>query len=507
MRIQEWNSKKILTVLQKILVLLQKKTGEKYKIIPIPDTYRNIWGVFVGYWVVSSKKKVFRFNIKLATADQANFVSVDRFKNGITDVKPVITLSLEGFGIGKIFYSLVDFMKVINVADALKQESEDCEDKRIREANWTPQPDKTATGKSNLIGLTANFIGENPSWIPQLSSGNFETTKLVKELKAYLTAHRFNLTGYGPPRLLTSVQRAISLFDDFGGKSVAANVPVTKTFKGQPETPVAVAPPPPVAAAFQGIINALALRQDPTKVISDFRQTISDMLTVADYPYRGACAYGLGGTGKSYHWKEVVKELGLIAGIGYREFGGKVAGSIQQLQESLYNARNIPLVIFDDCDDIFSSPDRRNLMKQAMQDDGACKVFVSEKITDEETNEKVSAGAYEIDSHYVFVTNKDPTEFEQALKRRIAVFSFDFNNEEMAEIIRAGFSRAAPEFEVSDTEKETILQTMMATIGQKGGIQRLEFGTFKKILILYSIAKANGQDTTAAIITGIRRAA
>jgi hypothetical protein len=180
---------------------------------------------------------------------------------------------------------------------------------------------------------------------------------------------------------------------------------------------------------------------------------------------------------------------------------------MQQLQESLFNARNIPLVIFDDCDDIFSSPDRRNVMKQAMQDDGACKIFVSEKITDDETQEKVQPGAYEIDSHYVFVTNKDPTEFEQALKRRIAVFSFDFNTEEMAEIIRAGFTRAAPEFDVSDAEKENILQIMLASIGQKGGIQRLEFGTFKKILILYGIAKANGQDTTAAIITGIRRAA
>jgi hypothetical protein len=398
-------------------------------------------------------------------------------------------------------------MKVLNAADALKQESEDYEVKRVRETNWTPQPDKTATGKSNLTGMAANFLGENPSWASSIRSGSFDTAGLVRELKKYFAAQGVPLAGYGTARILKPVQQAIQQFDDFGGRTAATNIPIAKVFKGQPEAPVAVAPPPPVAAAFQDIISALASRQDPTKGISDFRQTISDMLTVADYPYRGACAYGVGGTGKSYHWKEVVKELGLTAGIGYREFGGKVAGNIQQLQESLYNARNSPLVIFDDCDDIFSSPDRRNLMKQAMQDDGACKIFVTEKITDEETTEKVAPGAYELDSHFVFVTNKDPTEFEQALKRRIAVFSFDFNNEEMAEIIRAGFSRAAPEFDVSDKEKENILQTMMATIGQKGGIQRIEFGTFKKVLMLYGIAKASGQDTTAAIITGIRRAA
>jgi hypothetical protein len=42
-RLTEWNSKKILMVLRKVLVLLQKKTGEKYTIISISDTYRNVF--------------------------------------------------------------------------------------------------------------------------------------------------------------------------------------------------------------------------------------------------------------------------------------------------------------------------------------------------------------------------------------------------------------------------------------------------------------------------------
>jgi hypothetical protein len=507
MRIQEWNSKKILTVLQKVLILLQKKTGEKYKIIPVPDTYRNVWGVFIGYWVVSSKKKVFRFNIKLATADQANFVSVDRFKNGITDVKPLITLSLEGFGIGKIFYSLVDFMKVLNAADALKQEGEDCEDKRVREAKWTPQPDKTAAGKSNLTGLTANFIGENPSWIPQLSSGNFDTTKLVKDLKAYLVAHNFNITGYGPPRLLTSVQRAISVFDDFGGKSAAVNVPVAKTYKGQPEAPVAVAPPPPVAAAFQDIITALQTRDDPQTVIENFKIDIRNMLTVADYPFRGVCAFDeVGGTGKTYHANSVIRELGLTEGIGFRKFGGKVAKDGVMVQGVIYNTRNIPLVIFDDCDDIFSAADRRNIMKQAMQDDGQGKVFITDtKITDEETQDKILPGAYEVDSHYVFLTNKNPADYESALKRRIAIHDFNFTNEGMASIIRSSFNRVAPDFDIPDQKKEELLQILLATVGQQGGLKKLVYGTFKKILIYAALAEEQGIDFRKAVIAGIRK--
>ena len=468
--------KKIVAVLRKLLIILQKNTGERYDLIGIPETYRNSWGRFLGYYVVSSKKKVFRFNIRLDKADQAQIISVDRWKTGFEN-KPISTMSCEGFGISKIFFSLVDFVSIINPVNTLNQIGESV---IIKEEKWTPQPEKVGTA-FNLIGISANFLGENHSWAAAVKSGNFDTAALAKALKKYFIDKGVPIAGYGTNRLLKPLRKAIEVFDDLGGDSAASNIPVSKVFKGIPETPVKTQAPPPVAAAFQNLINAITSREDPDTIINDYKQTITDMLTVSDYPFRGACAFGLGGTGKSYHWKEIVKQLGLTEGIGYKEIGGKSAKDIQQLQEVLYNTRNVPLVIFDDCDDIFSSPDRRNIMKQAMQDDGACKIFVSEKISDEETGEKVPTGAYEINSHYVFVTNKDPREQEQALKRRIACFCFDFNTEEMSKIIRSNFSHAAPEFDVSNDEKEYILQCMTATIGYQGGLKEIEFGTFNKI--------------------------
>jgi hypothetical protein len=501
-RFTEWNSGKIALILKKVLVILQKKTGEKYKLIGIPDTYRNAWGRFLGYWVVSSKKKVFRFNIRLEKADQAQIMSIDRWKTGFED-KPVATMSCEGFGIGKIFYSLVDFAKIINPIDALHS----FEESVVREKTWSPQPEKTETGKSNLTGISANFLGENPTWVSAINSGSFDTAGLVKVLKSYFTAHGVNLTGYGVQRILKPIHLAILMFDDFGGKTTAANIPIAKVFKGVPEIPVEIPPPPPVATAFQDIIDALQTRDDPAAVIENFKIDIRNMLTVADYPFRGVCAFDdVGGTGKTYHTDMVIKELGLTEGIGFRKFGGKVAKDPSAIQSVIYNARNIPLVIFDDCDDIFSMPDRRNIMKQAMQDDGQAKVFITAaNVVDEETGDKVPLGAYEVDTHYVFLTNKNPAEQEPALKRRIAVHDFNFSSEEMASIIRSSFDRVAPDFDIPDQKKENLLQILLATIGQTGGLKRLVYGTFKKILIYAALAEDQGIDFRKAVIAGIRK--
>jgi hypothetical protein len=176
------------------------------------------------------------------------------------------------------------------------------------------------------------------------------------------------------------------------------------------------------------------------------------------------------------------------------------------IQSIIYNARNIPLVIFDDCDDIFSAADRRNIMKQAMQDDGQAKVFITAtNITDEETQDKVPPGAYEVDSHYVFLTNKNPADYESALKRRIAVHDFNFTNEGMASIIRSSFNRVVPDFDIPDQKKEDFLQILLATVGQQGGLKKLVYGTFKKILIYTALAEEQGIDFRKAVITGIRK--
>jgi hypothetical protein len=54
-------------------------------------------------------------------------------------------MSCEGFGISKIFYDLVDFAKILNPLDSLKQ---DLDESTIREEKWMPQPEKTADGKT-----------------------------------------------------------------------------------------------------------------------------------------------------------------------------------------------------------------------------------------------------------------------------------------------------------------------------------------------------------------------
>jgi hypothetical protein len=414
-RLREWNANKILLVINKLCKLLQRKIGEKYTLIPTPDMYRNVWGRFLGYWIISNKKKVFRFNIRLEKADQANIVSVDRFITGIGESKPIATLSLEGFGIGKIFFSLVDFMLPLNPRKTLQQESAEISEMlegyglytsrgHIEEAKWTPQPAKTPAGKSNLVGLTANFLGENPSWIASLASGSFEALKLAKEIKEYLIKNDFNVTGYGAPKFFAALKKAIIFFDDLGGQKAADNLPVAKVYKGVPDKPLAVQPPAVVSKALTAMQQAVLDAVPASETIADFKETVKDMINQPQYTKGGACAYGRGGTGKSETVKQIVREEGLTEGLGYVWITGKVDGS-GGLLSTLFNNRFVPLVVFDDCDNIFNTDSMKNIMKGVLQD---MKVYITSKnsnIRDIETDEPVepSKTGYALESHYLFI--------------------------------------------------------------------------------------------------------
>jgi hypothetical protein len=510
-RLVEWNSKKIVQVLKKILVILQKKTGEKYKLIGIPDTYRNTWGTFLGYWVVSSKKKVFRFNIQLAAADQANFVSVDRFKNGITDEKPLLTLSLEGFGISKIFYSLVDFVKVINVADLLKQEAEDGEDKRIRETKWTPQPEKTDGGKINFISLAANFLGENPTWAASIKSGNFDTGVLAKDLKKYYTAHSAPIAGYGVERLLKPVQKAITLFDDFGGTNAAAKIPIAKTFKGQPEVPIAIAPPIALSKKAQEINDLFSAHKTPEEIYTDFETDVKLMLSTRT-PYCGVIAYGPGGTGKTYHAEKVAREEGLSEGVGYHLEGAKI-GDADELIRILYENREVPLIIFDDADQVFGggkNSGKENILKHAL-DSANPYVQVSARNIKDSTGENIEIGKYSIESKFVICTNLGLEDIgkSDAILTRCKAYNFAFTNEEMKKLLKSRFFVLAQELEADGSENldmqdcEYILDILQALIDGKK-LERFSFRLLKNVLFSYVLAKLQGLDRTKAVVFAVR---
>jgi hypothetical protein len=502
-RLAEWNSGKITLVLKKILVLLQKKTGEKYKLIGIPDTYHNVWGRFLGYWVVSNKKKVFRFNIRLEKADQAQIVSVDRWKTGF-EGKPISTMSCEGFGIGKIFYSLVDFVKILNPIDSLQISNESI----VREAKWTPQPEKTDMGKANITGIAANFLGENPSWISSISSGNFDTSGLIKALKPYYTSHGVPITGYGTARLLAPIQRAISLFDDFGGKAAATNVPVAKVFKGVPEVKVPISPPVALSKGAQEINDLFSAHRTPEEIYADFETDVKLMLSTKT-PYGGVIAYGPGGTGKTYHAEKVAREEGLSEGVGYHLEGSKV-GESNDLMRILYENREVPLVVFDDADSIFGNAPKENILKHAL-DSANPYVQISARNIKDSAGENIEIGKYPIESKFVICTNMGLEDIgkSDAILTRCKAHNFEFTNEEMKDLLRSRFFALAQELEADGSENldmqdcEFILDIIQALIDGKN-LERFSFRLLKNVLFSYLLSKMQGLDRKKAVVFAVR---
>jgi hypothetical protein len=502
-RLDEWNAGKIALILKKVLVLLTKKAGEKYNFIGIPDTYKNAWGRFMGYWVVSSKKKVFRFNIRLEKADQAQIVSVDRWKTGF-ESKPVATMSCEGFGISKIFYSLVDFVKIINPLDTLQGIKESV----IREEKWSPQPEKSDTGKANIVGIAANFLGENPSWVSSINSGSFDTKGLVKALQNYYAAHGVPIAGYGTDRTLKPARKAVSLFDDFGGKAAAAKVPVAQVFKSVPEIEVPVAPSAALSAEAQEIIDLFDARRSPQEIYDAFENDVRLMLN-SRTPWSGVVAYGPGGTGKTYHAEKVAREEGLSEGIGYHLEGSKV-GEADDLVRILYGHRETPLVIFDDADSIFGTEGKENILKHALDSANPYIQVSSTKIKDD-AGEKIEPGKYVIESKFVINTNKTLDEIgkSDALLSRCKAHNFAFSNDEMKELLRTRFFALAQDLdsESSDTldmsDCDFILNIFQSLIdGRKLG--RFSFRLLKNVLFDYTLAKLQGSDKRKAVILGIQ---
>jgi len=156
MKLLEWDAKKVTRMIRKLMLILTRKTGERYTLVAIPDAYKNVWGKFIGYFIISSKNKVFRLNFRMEKMNQAEIVSVDRFPDGSTgEGRPITTLSLEGYGIGKVFFSLVDFLKVQNAQATLQMIEADAT-APIREDVWTPQV-LQVNGKTNRLGYAATY--------------------------------------------------------------------------------------------------------------------------------------------------------------------------------------------------------------------------------------------------------------------------------------------------------------------------------------------------------------
>jgi len=238
------------------------------------------------------------------------------------------------------------------------------------------------------------------------------------------------------------------------------------------------------------------------------KECVKKMLNVPKYSTVGVCAWGRGGTGKSETIKQIVKQQGLVNGLGYVWITGKFDGS-DDLRSTFYNNRYIPLVVLDDCDNMFKS-EMSNIMKGVLEDSKIYITSKNNKIVDNDTGEAVepSKTGYELESHFIFLTNKDPSLIspDGAIKSRLKIYDFNFDDQQLLKVMRDCIETAFPELdEITNAERNEILDAVAEAL-DGGMIKNLNWRILREIMKEYAFAKAMKKDTHEAVIKVLARA-
>ena len=182
----------------------------------------------------------------------------------------------------------------------------------------------------------------------------------------------------------------------------------------------------PLTALQQDIINY----KPKTDVITDFKQEVSKMLNYPKYAATGVCIWGGDTSQKNEIVRQSLQEEGLADGLGYIIVKKRIKDDYD-LINLLYNNRNIPLVVINNSDNLFTDHDMALTIKYVLEDQKLRFNSINEKIIDKETDKplKPSSIGYEVLSHYIFLAKKNPckTSINESLKQLLTV-NFNIGN-------------------------------------------------------------------------------
>jgi hypothetical protein len=154
--------------------------------------------------------------------------------------------------------------------------------------------------------------------------------------------------------------------------------------------------------------------------------------------------------------------------------------------------------------------DMSNIMKGVLEDR---KVYIpskNSKIVDIDTGEPVEPNktGYDLESHYVFLTNKDPSliSSDGAIMSRLVIFDFNFSNEQVLKLMRDCIDTAFPELdEITSAERSQILDAV-AEVLEGGMIKSLNWRILREVMKDFAFAKVMKKDTHEAVVRALSRA-
>jgi hypothetical protein len=447
-KIQEFSAGKALSVTKKLFALVSKKTGEQYDVLPFAWPYKNAWGAYTSYWVYGSRKSILRANFSTKGTDE--IVSIDMFtvQKGVDH--PVLTLSLEGFGISKVYYDIIEFIKggvsqgITTFGEAVLHEGW----KDALPAFFSDAARLAATVsaiKSNdtkaLVSLHQDFI----KWI--VSNGGFgikpEVYNKFQEFKFYIKKY---------------------------GKQSSDNPQAAKAFDQVPVTTTLVPPPSLVdpnkfdTARFTAIADDINKDPNSPFVVLDLYKTNLEVFLSGKGNERFLVAYGDGGVGKSYSWRKMFSEKGMVPDVNYKLFGKYNSASANQTALMLVEANPLDIGVFEECDVLLKSKEAIAVLKQACDPSnpeiagGPSGVMNSAKEEVIPANSSIPATA-----RYLFITNIPRESMgDAAFLTRGPAIEFKFSDAQVLEYLRtiAG-SIFADQLGIDDPKEQDFVFNLM----------------------------------------------
>ena len=417
-------------VIQKVMNVVERRTGQSITVASIPYNYENSYGRFSGYFCVANNQ-IFRINFLTSSSDY--IYSIDLYKGNNT---PKVTVDL---------YQL----NVVQCIEAISDELE----------NGLSMPLKEDSGRKDYVSserkkkLFDFWIKEEPNSLEML-----QTRKLPEVYVAFLKKDQ----EYNKELNLASfVQLAKEHLFSLG----LTNPTFRPRKKGSVEKEVVDRA---MEDKFLDIVDSMGWFEK----FEFLKGTIKQM-------YKGNInsifVYGNPGTGKSYEIINLLDELNA----DYKLYKGNVIKGTDDLFRLLYNNKENRILVFDDADKVIMNTDV-NIWKTILENTYEREITYVDVKRNKNRNLSDIPPVFTFTSSVIFISNSP--KINSAIASRSVVLNVKLSNEQALEKIEATLKDFLPDVDLR-MKREALDYAKEIS----NGIKNVDYRSVEKIIIARQI--------------------
>ena len=428
--------------IEKMGRVISKKLGRKVVILNIPE-YVDFKGKHLAVYQGSTGDTRFlvTFRASGSSLDPDGFYVLDA--NGTTARYEIDLNGMNLLNVVDLMVSALEGTLDVESDESLEQLSQSEEEAYQR--NPFRKKKSRFIERITFVDVLISWFTENPQYATQAASDNSTSfySSHLDEFNQYLPKHGIHrsngvkidsLIYYGPLALQKMGVKGSSVIPmsiSTGVASTPAHAPLSSN------SPTLTPEEKEAAAAYREAMK-LTLESKFEEIIELVRRMANNYGPFALY------LYGRPGIGKSYNVYSTLEEEGVKPVI----VNGTVT-SIEDILRTLYKSRDGKIIVFDDCDSVFSSSNRENILKSILDSKRVRTVHLSGPIGKEQNPGYVPA-TWDFSSRIIFLSNKNTV--NTALASRAELFELDGSREEVMDLVHSKLQYISSEYVKSGLE-------------------------------------------------------